>query len=67
MSEDPANTTENIADVSGADRGLIVAFVVCVLLGLAALGWHYRSSEKPVPICANAEARCGDKSDPGAQ
>jgi hypothetical protein len=39
---------------------LIIAFVVCMVLGLGVLGWFYRSPDNTAPICANAEARCGE-------
>ena len=54
-------------DDDGNARWLIVGFIVCLFLGLGVLGWHYRSTDNNTPICANAEARCGDKSDAGAQ
>jgi hypothetical protein len=48
-------------------RWLIVGFVVCLFLGLGVLGWHYRSTDSTAPMCASAEAPCGDKSDASAQ
>jgi len=48
-------------DDDGNARWLIVGFVVCLFLGLGVLGWHYRSTDNTIPICAHAEARCGDK------
>ena len=59
----PPGPTETIAEASEADRAIIIAFVVCILLGLGVLGWHYHSSDKTTPICATADAHCGDKSD----
>ena len=56
----PPGTTEPIADVGEADRRLIVAFVVCMLLGLAILGWHYHSSDTTTPICGTSDAHCGE-------
>ena len=38
----------------------VVVFVVCTLLGLAVLGWHYRRTESTMPMCASAEAHCGE-------
>jgi hypothetical protein len=68
MAEEAGVTdTDAPADDSNADRWLIVAFVVCILLGLGVLGWHYRTSDQAAPLCSNADARCGDKTDPGAQ
>ena len=55
------------ADNSDADHWLIVAFVICVLLGLGVLGWHYHSSDKTGLLCASPDAQCGNKTDPGAQ
>jgi hypothetical protein len=49
---------------SDADRWLIVGFIVCLLLGLGILGAHCRPSTSPAPICADSEARCGDRSEP---
>ncbi len=49
---------------SNADRWLIVGFVVLMAAALAALGWGYRPSTAPAPICGSAEARCADKTDP---
>jgi len=68
MAEDtpPPETTEPIPDVGETDRALIIAFVVCILLGLGVLGWHYRSSDTAAPLCATPDAHCGDKTDPGA-
>ena len=63
----PPVTTESIDDVGETDRRLLVAFVVGMLLGLGALGWYYHSPDKTAPICATADAHCGDKSDAGAQ
>ena len=54
-------------DDSGNTRWLIVGFVVCLFLGLGVLGWQYRSAEKPGPICSNAEAHCGEKTDGSVQ
>jgi len=69
MSEDelPADATETIAEASEVDGGLIIVFVVCILLGLGVLGWHYHSSDKTPPICGTPDAHCGDKIDPVAQ
>ena len=69
MAEDelPVDATEAIDDVGETDRRLIVAFVVATLLGLSVLGWYYHSSDKTAPICATADAHCGDKSDAGPQ
>ena len=66
---DQAEAAETVvpADDTNADRWLIVAFVVCILLGLGVLGWHYHSSDKTAPLCASPDARCGEKTDPGAQ
>ncbi len=69
MAEEPSppGRTEPVDDVDETDRRLIIAFVVCILLGLGMLGWHYHSSDKTAPMCANAEAHCGDKTDPTVQ
>jgi hypothetical protein len=69
VSEDtpPPGTTEPIADAGETDRRLIIAFVVCILLGLAALGWHYHSSDKTPPFAALPTRIAAKKTDPGAQ
>ena len=68
MAEEAKTTKTAVpADDGNADRWLIVAFVVCIPLGLGVLGWHYHSSDKTGPHCASPDARCSDKSDPGAQ
>ena len=65
--EAEATETDAPADNSNADRWLIVAFVVCMLLGLGVLGWHYRTSDQAAPLCFNADAHCGDQSGGSAQ
>ncbi len=67
---DKAETTETdtpTADESNADRWLILVFVVCILLGLALSGWHYQASGTTDILCANPDARCGDKADGNPQ
>ena len=63
MSEDelPADATETIAEATEADHGLIVAFVVCILLGLGVLGWHYHSSDKTAPISTGSKFSLEEK------
>jgi hypothetical protein len=61
----PPGTTEPIADAGETDRRLIIAFVVCMLLGLAVLGWHYHSSDKTTPMCGTPDAHCGEKDGSG--
>jgi hypothetical protein len=60
-------TETSRADTTAADRWLIVGFVVSIVVGIGALGWHYRSSDQAAPLCSNADAGCGDKTEPGAQ
>ena len=53
--------SDEMPDDEGNARWLIVGFVVCLFLGLGVLGWHYRPTDNTAPICANAEARCGNR------
>ena len=61
----PEDLSDN--DDDGKTRWLIVGFVACLFLGLGVLGWQFRSTDKPAPICSNPEAHCGDKTDGNAQ
>ena len=69
MSEETSSpgSKESDADAGATERRLIVAFVVCMLLGLGLLGWHYHAPDKTAPMCGTAEAHCGDKTDPAVQ
>jgi hypothetical protein len=65
--EGTTKTSPPIVDEGDGNRWLIVVFVLGILLGLAMLGWHYRASGGTDILCANAEARCGDKADGNPQ
>jgi hypothetical protein len=54
-------------DDDDSARRLIVVFVVCILLGLGVLGWHYHGTDSTAPMCASAEAHCGDRPDTNGQ
>jgi hypothetical protein len=57
---------QETSDVGAPVRWLLVGFVVALFLaiGLVALLYQPKPAE---PICSNTEARCGDRSDVGAQ
>jgi hypothetical protein len=54
------------SDIGPLDRCLLVAFVMAMLLAVGIAAFLFRPHPAD-PICSKAEARCGDKSDVGAQ
>ena len=57
MSEEAENPNIEPTD---ADRRLIIGFVVCIVLGLGVLGWHYETQNTTNDLCKNPDAHCGE-------
>ena len=55
-----------ISAVGNWDRAFLVAFVIAMLVGIAAYAGYYQPNKESA-LCATAEAQCGEKPDAAIQ